>query len=157
MTEFIGFCNMNAGFLSAIFSLLSIVLAIIAIVVSINVSRRQCRISLFEQRIKTIESIDSFCKSLYEDNFELSMHKRISKAQMVYLFDDIAYLAYEKIYSYGEKINKLQGDRQFAIRHDTCNDLTVDEIGREIFETAEKCNNEYQRLKERFFVRFAKI
>lgn len=157
MTDIIKFCNTNVGFLSAVTSLLSIVLAAIAIFISINVSKRQCRISLLDQRIKVIESIDVFCKSLYKDSFDLSKHKRISKAQITSLFDKDSYLIYEKIYSYGETIKQLQGNKQFAKKHETCNNFTVEEIEKMIFETAEECSYEYNKFKDKFFVKFAKI
>lgn len=153
----IQFCNDNDGFISAIASISSIVLSFIAIVISIKVAKKQNSISLLEQRIKMLDSIEAFCKSLYNWEFDLSRHKKIGKSQIVALFNKKAYEQYQKIYSYGETINNLYGDLEFAKRHDTCNDRTMDDIQKEIFDNAENCEKIFGELKETIFEKYIRI
>lgn len=54
------FCNDNPGFMSAVTAIVGVLVSMIAIIISVKVSRKQSKISLFQERYKSYFYISEF-------------------------------------------------------------------------------------------------
>ncbi len=143
-----------------IFSILSGIGACFACYISYFIYKRQKNIALFELRMRILSELEVFIYfevSNWDWNGDMSIFKRFPKEEINALFDESFRKTYELIYEKTKHICRLRGDEIVALRHDSCNGLSLEEIQDKIYYESEELAELYTEAKQRVIIEVVKI